>query len=177
LIESLITSKTRIKLLLKFFLNPKNTGYLRSLESEFGESTNSIRLELNRLEAANMLHSKIEGNKKLFHVNQSHPLFNEINSIVKKYVGINVIIESIIQQLGEVKSVVLIGDLALGKETDIIDLIIEGKVDQVFLNVLIVKAEKLIKRRIRYLIMNEKEFKIFAEQNGDGALVIWSIGR
>lgn len=147
---------------------------MRSLESEFGESTNSIRLELNRLEAANMLHSKLDGNKKLFHVNQKHPLYSEINSIVKKYIGINVIIENIIQQLGEVKRVVLTGDLALGKEADIIDLIIEGTVDHTFLNTLVAKAEKLIKRRIRYLVMNTKEFEVFEAQNGDQALIIWN---
>ena len=55
MIETLISSKTRIKLLLKFFLNSNTTSYLRSLESEFGESTNAIRVELNRLENAGML--------------------------------------------------------------------------------------------------------------------------
>ena len=66
MIEGLITSKTRIKLLLKFFLNSETKSYLRSLESEFDESSNSIRVELNRLEAAGLLQSNLEGNKKIF---------------------------------------------------------------------------------------------------------------
>ena len=52
MIEALISSKTRIKLLLKFFLNSKTTSYLRGLEAEFGESSNAIRIELNRFEKA-----------------------------------------------------------------------------------------------------------------------------
>ena len=63
MIESLISSKTRVKLLLKFFLNSKNSSYLRGLESEFGESTNAIRIELNKLEDAGLLSSNLEGNK------------------------------------------------------------------------------------------------------------------
>jgi len=63
MLEALITSKTRIKLLLKFFLNSSNTGYLRGLEPEFGESTNAIRQELNRFEAADLLLTSVEGNK------------------------------------------------------------------------------------------------------------------
>jgi DNA-binding transcriptional regulator PaaX len=63
MIESLITSKTRIKLLLKFFLNTQTKSYLRGLETEFGESTNSIRVELNRLENAGLLSASTEGNK------------------------------------------------------------------------------------------------------------------
>jgi hypothetical protein len=55
-----------MKLLLKFFLNPDNSAHLRGLESEFGESSNAIRLELNRLEGADMLHSELRGNRKLF---------------------------------------------------------------------------------------------------------------
>jgi len=62
MIEALISSKTRIKLLLKFFLNSNATSYLRGLESEFGESTNSIRIELNRFEEAGMLTSYNQGN-------------------------------------------------------------------------------------------------------------------
>ena len=70
LIKTLITSKTRVKLLLKFFLNPLNSAYLRGLSEELEESTNAVRLELNRLEAANMLHSSKVGNKKMFTVNK-----------------------------------------------------------------------------------------------------------
>lgn len=88
MIGSLITSKTRIKLLLRFFLNSQTTGYLRSLEADFGESTNSIRIELNKMENAGLLKSTTAGNKKLFFANTSHPLFNDINSILKKFVGI-----------------------------------------------------------------------------------------
>ena len=49
MLESLITSKTRLRLLIKFFVNIANKGYLNSLASEFGESTNSVRKELNNL--------------------------------------------------------------------------------------------------------------------------------
>jgi predicted transcriptional regulator len=74
MLDSLITSKTRIKLLLKFFLNSDNKSYLRNLEQEFGESSNAIRVELNRLEEADLLRSEVSGNKKFFsaNTNQQH---------------------------------------------------------------------------------------------------------
>ena len=70
MIEALISSKTRIKLLLKFFLNSSNKSYLRGLETEFGDSTNGIRLELNKLEEAGLLKTRIKGNKKIFQPNK-----------------------------------------------------------------------------------------------------------
>ncbi|MEQ8924669.1 MAG: ArsR family transcriptional regulator [Fulvivirga sp.] len=174
MIETLITSKTRIKLLLKFFLNPTNTGYLRSLEQEFGESTNAIRLELNRLEQANMLISKLDGNKKVFNVNQQHPLFSEINGIVKKYLGINIIVENIISKLGDIDQVLLTGDLANGKDAEIVDIILIGDVDYQYLNELVGKAEKLIKRRIRYIVMSDLEYMNYNKNGNDINLVIWN---
>ena len=92
MIETLISSKTRVKLLLKFFLNSQATAYLRNLEDEFGESTNAIRLELNKFEEAKMLTSEPVGKKKVFKVNTAHPLFRDLHNIVMKYVGLDQIV-------------------------------------------------------------------------------------
>ena len=73
--DILISSKTRIKILLKFFLNENSFSYLRGLEEEFGDYTNSIRIELNKFEKAGFLTSSLQGNKKLFKANQNHLLF------------------------------------------------------------------------------------------------------
>ncbi len=180
MINALITSKTRIKLLLKFFLNPDNAAYLRGLETEFGESSNAIRLELNRLEKANMLESKVEGNRKLYKVNQEHPLYNEINSIVRKYFGLDVIVDSIAKRLGNLKAVYLTGEIARGSDFSVLDLIFVGDIDKKYLFGLIEKAEALIKRKIRYLVYTEGEFRNILDKqvkNGyNGYVLIWNNG-
>ena len=159
MLEALITSKTRIKLLLKFFLNSNNRDYLRGLESEFGDSTNSIRIELNKLEAAGLLESSNSGNKKLFNANTKHPLFPEINSILMKFTGLDQLFVGVINQLGDLNEVYLIGDLGRGVDSELIDLVFVGNVNRDFLNVLILKAEKHIKKKIRYVLFSMDEFK------------------
>ena len=84
MLESLITSKTRIKLLLKFFLNPGTRAYLRGLATEFGESTNAIRVELNRLTDAKLLKSINSGRKVEYRANKEHSLFKDIQNVVNK---------------------------------------------------------------------------------------------
>jgi hypothetical protein len=157
MIETLISSKTRIKLLLKFFLNSNTTSYLRGLEGEFGDSTNAIRLELNRFEDAGMLRSYTRGNKKFFQANTKHPLFNEVHSLVMKYVGIDRIVENVIERLGEVQKVYLAGDFSRGINGDIIDLIFVGKVNREYLIHLIDKVEPIVKRKVRYLIYDAQD--------------------
>ena len=157
MIDALISSKTRIKLLLKFFLNSRTTAYLRSLESEFGESTNAIRIELNRLENAGMLTSSMKGNKKIFQANTKHPLFNEIHNILLKHLGLDSIIETVIERLGDVEKVFVAGEFSKGLDSQIIDLIFIGNIDKNYLINLIEKAENIVNRKIRYLIYTPEE--------------------
>lgn len=172
MIETLISSKTRIKLLLKFFLNSSTKSYLRGLESEFGESSNSIRLELNRLEKAGMLSSSAEGNKKIFQANKKHPLFKEVHNIVLKHIGFDKIIENVIERLGDVEKVFVSGAFAKGLDSTIIDLVFIGQVNKSYLIELIDKVETLISRKVRYVIFDkEEEHLIEANMH---PLLLWS---
>ena len=175
MLDTLITSKTRIKLLLKFFLNSNSRSYLRNLESEFGESTNSIRLELNKFEEAGLLTSELDGNKKYFRANTNHPLFPDIHNILLKQIGFDKIIETVIQKLGNLNRVYVSGDFARGKNNNIIDLIfVSEELNREYLLKLIGKVEDIIKRKIRYLIFNEKEFETFIKDvDKSELLLLW----
>lgn len=175
MLETLITSKTRIKLLLKFFLNSNSSSYLRNLESEFGESTNAIRVELIRFEKAGLLKSWYQGNKKLFSANTKHPLFSAIHNLMLKQIGFDKIIGNVIEKLGKVKSVFVVGDFANGIDTNIIDLIFVGdEIDQKYLSELVIKAEKLMERRIRYLTYTIEEFESYKKDyKGVDPLLLW----
>ena len=176
MIETLISSKTRIKLLLKFFLNSKNTGYLRNLEDEFGESTNAIRLELNKFEKAKFLTTTTEGNKKIFTVNTRHPLFPDINRMLMKMTGLEYVVDYVLQRIGDLEKVYLVGNLSKGQNTSIIDLVLVGdNLNKPFLIEQIEKAEKKLNKKIRYVHYGKKEFSVAKIQEpGMHPLLIWS---
>lgn len=176
MIETLISSKTRIKLLMKFFLNSKNTAYLRNLEDEFGESTNGIRLELNKFEKAGFLSSSKNGNKKIFSANTDHPLFKDINSIILKMTGIEYVVDYVIQRIGDLEKVYLVGNLAKGQKTELIDLVLVGdNINKPFLIEQIDKAEKKLKKKIRYIHFSSNEFNLSKINEPDmHPLLLWS---
>ncbi|MDB5203105.1 MAG: hypothetical protein JWQ27_2514 [Ferruginibacter sp.] len=176
MIEALISSKTRIKLLLKFFLNSSTRAYLRGLEEEFGESSNAIRLELNKLENVGMITGEVEGNKKYFKANTGHPLFKDLNSIVKKFVGIDTIIEYVISKLGDVSRVYICGDIAKGLDSSVIDLDVVGDVNVNYLAELAKKAEPLVKRKIRFAVYSPEEYDTILQNivKENYKLLIWS---
>jgi hypothetical protein len=143
---------------LKFFLNSSKKDYLRNLEYELGENTNAIRLELNKLEAAGLLKSYSQGNKKIFQSNTEHPLFGDINSILMKITGLDQLIGRVLNQVGELNKVYLTGDLAQGNDSEIIDLILVGDINREYFNDLVIKAEKYIKKKIRFVVFQPQEF-------------------
>ncbi|MBN8589326.1 MAG: ArsR family transcriptional regulator [Rhodothermia bacterium] len=174
MMDVLISSKTRIKLLLKLFLNKHVEAHLRGLEQEFGESSNAIRVELNRLEQAELLTAATKGNKKFYRANERHPLFNDIHNLLLKHTGIDQVVEQVIDRLGDLEQVYLSGRLVRGLESKVIDLIFVGAVDVNYLVELITKTEKAINRKIRYLVYSPTEFQTnpFAEDDVK-PLLIW----
>jgi hypothetical protein len=151
MIGTLITSQTRIKLLKKFFLNSSTKAHLRGLEAEFGDSTNSIRIELNRFEGAGLLVSSHEGNKKLYQANSRHPLFGDIHSIILKETGIDRVIEKVIHRIGNLLYVYLTGEFACGRDSKVIELILVGSgIDIAYLNAKVYQAEKIVGRKVTY---------------------------
>lgn len=176
MIEALITSKTRIKLLLKFFLNSERMDYLRNLETELGEHTHAIRTELNKLEKAGLLRSFTKGNKKYFKSNLSHPLFSDIQSILLKVTGIDELIKRVLNNVGDLKQVYLTGELARGNNVEIIDLLVVGNIKHEYFYDLVLKAEIYIKKKIRFVVFTEEEFE-FKKQHilGENDLLIWEL--
>jgi predicted transcriptional regulator len=161
LFTGLISSKTRIKLLIRFFFNPKTRSYLRELAKEFNVSTNSVREELNQLTKTGLLTSQKSGRQVFYNANQEHPLFAELKSMVGKVMGIDQVIDGIITRLGDLEFAYLIDDYAEGKDTGIIDLLLVGNIDPYHLNDLSRKTERYIKRKIRSLVLSRDEFKEF----------------
>ena len=174
MLESLITSQTRIKLLVRFFLNQKSHGYLRGLADEFSESSNAIRLELNRFEKAGLLISFLIGNKKMYMANGNHPLSRDIHSIVLKYVGIDNAIEEVICQMGNLHEAWITGDFAIGRDSNFVEILLIGKeINLTSLAELVEKAEKAISHKIRYMTILPEEKSHYLNKENTG-LLLWS---
>lgn len=158
MLESLITSKTRIKILFKLFLNENSKSHLRGLEKEFGESSNSIRTELNRLIAVGLLSSEQIKNKRVYMANRKHPLYDNINGMLRKIVGIDKLVERVTSKIGNLETAFLIGEFALGHDSDTIELALVGyNLDEQYIKNLVSKAEENINRKIVYMTFTPEQ--------------------
>ncbi len=174
LFTGLIASKTKIKLLMRLFFNPKTQSYLRELAKEFNVSTNSVREELNQLTKTKLLKSQKDGRQVYYMANTEHPLFPELKSMVSKVMGIDQVIDGIVNRLGDLERAYLIDEYAEGKDTGIIDLLLVGNINHYHLNDLSRKTERYINRKIRSLVLSRQEFKeLLPELKKRPQVLIW----
>ena len=156
LLAPLITSKTRLKLLTRFFLNQSVDGYLQGLSKELDENTNSIRVELNRLEQAGILSSDLEGRRKLYHVNEQHPLTENLTNIVRKVTGVDALIDRVVGRLPGLDQVWICGKLAKGVQSDQIDCVLVGEdLDEVYIKELCRRVEELTGKTVNAQVRTE----------------------
>lgn len=140
-------------MLVKFFINAANSGYLNGLADEFGESTNSIRRELNNLSDAGYLIKWKKKNKIIYSANTKHTLFKVLQKIVHHHLGIEQLVESVLIQMGNVNKIVLIGDYASGRDTGTIEVILIGeKIDTVYIKKLQQKLKTTIERSVLFYV-------------------------
>lgn len=155
MLETLISSKTRIRILVKFFINAANNGHLRGLAEEMNESTNSIRKELNNLSEAGYLEKKAKQNKVSYKANTQHPLFKTLQQIVYKHIGLDAIVEMILERMGQVKQIVILGDYANGIDSGTIEVLIVGdQLNESYIEKLAIKIELEIKRKVVFTLQN-----------------------
>jgi hypothetical protein len=158
-VAHLLSGKIRLRLLMKFFLNPGNQEYLRGLAQEFDVSTNTVRQELNKLSETGVLSSHDVLNKRFYQVNEKHALFEPIRKVIMRHTGLDSLYEMVLHRLGSLHAVYLTGALASGVDSPIIDLVMVGDVDRAYLYQLIPKAEDFIGKKIRVAVYAPHEWQ------------------
>ena len=168
MLGQLITSKTRLRLLIKFFVSQANRGYLNGLASEMGESSNAIRKELNHLHDAGYLNKVKNDNKIEYQANSDHPLYEVLRKVVLKHLGLEDIVETVLERIGNIQKIILVGDYAKGNDSGNIEVFLIGNnLNMDYISQLEGKIEKLIKRKVSFYLaskfLSEREHIILYE--------------
>lgn len=159
MLEALIASRTRVKLLTLFLLNPGSEFYIREIVRTTSENINAVRRELANLEAFGLVTGQKKGNQQYFAVNTGHFLYHELQAIVLKTEGIASTLRAALAG-EEISCMFIYGSFAkgtAGQKSDI-DLFIVGGVDEDRLIPLVHECERTSGREINYTLMSPAEF-------------------
>lgn len=160
MLHRLFTSKTRVKLLTLFFMNPEREMYIREVERLTKENINAIRRELSNLEEIGLLRSRRKGNTKYYVVNKNTSIYNELSNIILKTEGVANALQQCLSEIGNMETAFIYGSFAAnqaGINSDI-DLFIIGKINENQLIRILKELEKRFCREINYVLFEPAEF-------------------
>jgi hypothetical protein len=172
MIDVIVRSKTRLKLLTKFFLFEEIEGYMQGLVNEFDESSSVIRAELNRFVKAGLITTRNKGRKRFYQANTSHPLYPELNRIMRKTVGIDQIVHIVTTQTEHLDALYVFGSLANGIESETIQLAFVGSnLNKAHIQKLVERTENTINRKVVCYIFTQEQMQYLFKENS--TLLIW----
>ncbi|MBI4358484.1 MAG: nucleotidyltransferase domain-containing protein [Candidatus Omnitrophica bacterium] len=156
-------SKTRREILGFLFANPRKEFYLRDLARKLGFPAGNVRRELLKLVEEGVVTARREANLRYFKLNEGHPLFQELKSIIEKTVGIFGRLKDMFAELGGIEVAVIYGSFAKGEERgeSDIDLLVVGSLKksvEALLERKLANVEKSFQREINCTVFEPGDF-------------------
>lgn len=162
MLKKLFGSEIRVKLLNKFLMNPDKEFYLRELSSSLSISPRSVSVELNNLLNIDLIKKRISGNHHYYSANTQHLIFEELQSIFTKTVGVkNVIAKNLESFKSDILFSFIYGSISKGNATSKsdIDLFIIGNVSSRKISSALLNAGSELNREINFSIFKKDEFE------------------
>lgn len=160
MLQDLITSKTRVKLLSLFLENNPEMFHVREVVRRVDEEINAVRRELMLLEKKGVLKKEPRANRVYYYLDKLYPFYFDLIKIFSKIHGLGSDIIKNRMKLGKIKYAMLSGKFARGvrEDSNEVDLLVVGTVVLPELALLIKQEEAKRKNEINYTVMSEEEF-------------------
>ncbi len=87
MLETLFSSRVRVKVLEAFMTDPSAEYHSRALARLIGERQNAVWRELQKLEEAGLLRGETYGKRKMYSLCREYPLYSELRRLILKSKG------------------------------------------------------------------------------------------
>ncbi|OGG08971.1 hypothetical protein A2154_05225 [Candidatus Gottesmanbacteria bacterium RBG_16_43_7] len=161
MLEDIIISRVRVKMLCLFLGNPGSMYHVREIVRQLSEEINAVRRELAHMEKAGMVTKERRANRLFYTFRKDYPLYFDLMELVSKTSGLGSDIIRNRVKLGKVKYGMLSGRCIRGlpkKSSTDVDLLIVGNIVLPELAQLVKKEEARRKLELNYTVMSEEEF-------------------
>lgn len=172
MLNDLIISKVRIKLLEIFLTSPGQIIHVRELVRQTHEEINAVRRELAHMEKAGMLKKEPRANRVYYSFRKDYPLYYDLLELITKTTGLGGSILKNKLKIGRIKFAMLSGRFArgIGSDKDHVELLVVGAVILPELAAVVRETEHKRGSEINYTVMTEEEF-IFRKSRRDPFLL------
>ena len=168
MIETLMGSRLRAKVLGWLFSHPDERYFVRQLTILVKEDSTNVSRELARLEKTGILVSTTEGKQKYYQANRHNPIFNELQGLILKTVGVADIIRKALEsRIPDIRLSFVFGSVAGKTENRYsdIDLFVVGNITFGEIVDLLSPAEETLNRELNPVVYSLSEFNRRLSEN------------
>lgn len=160
MLNKILVSDVRVKILKLLLLNPQNSYHVRAIVRAVGAEINAIRRELDNLYGIGLLSRRQSSNKIFYTVNTTHPFYNDLLSLIAKEDGLGAKVLKDIKNLGDVEFAVISLAFLRGRKSSVLDVdfFVVGEVNLEPMEKIIKEEENKIGKEINYTVMPLDEF-------------------
>ncbi len=157
--ESLFGSKTRVRLLSTFLLNPDREFYIRQLSRKIKLNMNAVRLELTNLEEIGLLKTEKKGKAKYYTVNKEAPIYQDLRSIFLKTEGALEYLKKGLSDFDGLELAFVFGSYTRSRERmpKKMEIFLVGQVPEEKLYDLLAAAERDLSLQIHYALVTHEQ--------------------
>ncbi len=162
MLETILGSKLRSKVLGWLFTHPDERYFVRQLTGLLREDSTNVSRELIRLEKTGVLVSTKEGKQKYYQANRKSSIYDELHGLIVKTTGVaDVLRSALAPSAGRIKVAFIFGSIASGNEdrTSDIDMMVVGAISFGDAVSLLSPAEEKLGREINSVVYPIAEFK------------------
>ena len=161
MLEDIIISRVRVKILTLFLSHPGVIFHVRDIVRRVSEEINAVRRELAHMDKAGMVTKEQRANRLFYGFRKDYPLYYELMELIGKTSGLGWDILKNKTKLGKIKFAMLSGrytrGLARRSQTDV-DILVVGNVVLPELSQLVKAEEVRREKELNYTVMTEEEF-------------------
>lgn len=162
MLEDIIISRVRVKLLTLFLLNPGKIFHVREIVRQVSEEINAVRRELAHMESCGMVFKEQRANRLFYGFRKEYALYYELMELVCKTTGLGYDIQKNKSKLGKIKFSMMSGQYIRGMANNSdqrVDLLLVGTVVLPELASIVKTEESKRGVEINYTVMSEEEFE------------------
>jgi predicted nucleotidyltransferase len=169
-LSNALFSKVQQRVLALIFGHPERSFYTSEIVRSVHSGTGAVERELSRLQGSGLVSVERIGNQKHYRANHESPIFEELQSLVVKTVGLNETIRKMLEPYSEkIEAAFVYGSVARGTDTarsDIDLMVIGDELDYSKLYAALKNAETLLRRKVSPTFLAREDWRRKVSEKG-----------
>jgi predicted nucleotidyltransferase len=169
-LSNALFSKVQQRVLALIFGHPERSFYTSEIVRSVHSGTGAVERELSRLQGSGLVSVERIGNQKHYRANHASPIFEELQRLVAKTVGLSEPLRKVLEPYSDqIKTAFVYGSVAKGTDTarsDIDLMVIGDELDYSKLYAALQNAETLLRRKVSPTFLSSQDWRRKVSRKG-----------